>query len=73
MYHTYELREGVGCRVPAADSDVDTLLDRAPPQRTPAVAGQGPHANGLAGHAMLLDDVVTTTPNDEKQKVLPGF
>jgi hypothetical protein len=72
VYHSNELREGVGCRVPAADSDVDTLLDRTPPQRTPAVAGQGPHANGFAGHALLFYDVVTTTTTKAK-KSTSGF
>ena len=68
MYHSYELREGVGCRVPAADGYVNALLDRAPPQRTPTVAGPGPHADGLAGDALLLDDVVTTTVTQRRRK-----
>ena len=46
--HQVELRQGLGRRVPAADRDVDALLDRGPPERASPVAGQGPHADGLA-------------------------
>lgn len=36
-----------------ADCDQHSLLDRAAPQRPLAVAGQGPHADGLPQHPLL--------------------
>ncbi len=42
------LCEGVGRRVPQAGRYVDPVLDRNPPERRAAMAGWGPHADGLA-------------------------
>ena len=54
IYHNFCLSlqnvicQRLGRRVPSTGRDVDALLDRDPPGRTPPVAGQGPHPDGLA-------------------------
>uniref|UniRef100_A0AAQ4QL92 Mothers against decapentaplegic homolog n=1 Tax=Gasterosteus aculeatus aculeatus TaxID=481459 RepID=A0AAQ4QL92_GASAC len=53
VHHPNELRQGLGGRVQATDGDQHPLLDRAAPQRPPAVARQGAHTNGLPQHPLL--------------------
>ena len=55
VHHQNELRQGLGGRIQAADSDLDAMLDRTTPQRASAVAGPGPHSNGLALAALLVN------------------
>ena len=55
---------GLGCRVPPAGRHQHPLLDRDPPARPPAVAGQGAHPDGLAPqpHLLRLLDPSVTLP-----------
>ncbi|KAG8001239.1 Mothers against decapentaplegic-like protein 3, partial [Nibea albiflora] len=53
VHHPHELRQGLGGRVQATDGDQHPLLDRAAPERPPAVARQGAHTNGLPEHPLL--------------------
>lgn len=52
MHNTDVVREGMGRRVQEADGHLDALLDRAPSERAAAVAGQGPHPDGVAAVAL---------------------
>lgn len=51
---------GLGSGIPPARCDQHPLLDRGAPARAPAVAGQGPHTDGLPTQPYLFS-VVTTT------------
>ena len=61
MHHQNELCEGLGRGVSPANGYLHSVLDRTSPQRTAAVARPGPHADGFAGDAMLVDDVSQRT------------
>lgn len=54
MHHQDILREGVGGGVQEEAGDGHPLLDRGPPQRSAAVAGQGPAADGVSGLQVQL-------------------
>lgn len=53
---------GLGSWIPSAGRDQHPLLDRDPPPRTAAVAGQGSHADGLSSQPHLLC-VLNTPPS----------
>ena len=57
VHHPHEFCQGLGRRVPPANSHLDSLLDRAAPQRTAAMAGSGPHPNGLALHPLFVHEL----------------
>lgn len=46
----------------AADRHLDTVLDRAAPERAAAVAGQGAHANGLPQTTLQFNVLDTSSP-----------
>lgn len=55
MHDQNELREGLGRGISPTDGNFDTLLDRAPFERSFTMVGQGTHADGLATFAVFLD------------------
>lgn len=57
VHHPHVIRQGLGCGVPSPDRDQHPLLDRASPQRAPAVAGPGPHTDGLPFSAVQLHEL----------------
>ena len=48
---------GLGCGVPAPDRDQHPLLDRASPQRAPAVAGPGPHTGDTIKYFLAPENI----------------
>ena len=48
---------GLGCGVPAPDRDQHPLLDRASPQRAPAVAGPGPHTGATIKYFLAPENI----------------
>ncbi|KAM5311556.1 mothers against decapentaplegic homolog 9 isoform 1-T4 [Glossophaga mutica] len=61
VHHPPELREGLGRRVPPPGRHEHPMLDRDPPARAAAVAGQGADPDGLPAQPHLLG-VLTVAP-----------
>ena len=61
LYCATPVRYRLGLWLQASDSDEHALLDRDPPERSPPVARQGSHADGLASYS-LQQHVIGSTP-----------
>lgn len=70
MHPAYELREGLGPRLPAAEHQGDALLDRDPPASRPAAAGRGAphhaHRRPTAPRLILLPTQNKQTKTDKQ-------
>lgn len=70
MYDSHVVREGLGSRVPPPGRDVHSLLDRDPPARAAAVAGQGADTDGLPPQRDLVSVLAAPRTLDSPHRTL---